>query len=190
MLFVIGCKACPSCFSFKPFDNFYNCKNASDKKLTECIKCNKRKRQFYRENNREKERIRNRKYGKENSNIVQDRVKRWRKNNPAKLQALRRFRETRKLQACPPWAQTQAIRKEMVAHYLHAEWLELVTGESFQVDHIIPLRSDFVCGLHVPANLMVLSAKDNQSKNAYWWPGQLDCQKGRGSSHQWWRDLQ
>jgi hypothetical protein len=187
---MFGCKACYSCFTFKAFSEFYNSKQSSDKKYNQCKKCNKEKGHFYREGNRERERIRNRKYGQENSNIVKDRVKRWRKDNPGKERALKKMRETKKLQACPPWAQTRAIRKEMVAHYLHAEWLELVTGESFQVDHIVPLRSDFVCGLHVPANLMVLSAKDNQSKNAYWWPEQLDCQKGRGSSHQWWRDLQ
>lgn len=187
---MVGCKACHSCFSFKSFDSFYNCKNASDKKLSECITCNKKRGQSHRENNRERNRTRSRGYAKVNAQTIRNRVKKWRKDNPGKKRALERIRETRKLQACPPWAQTQANRKEMLAHYLHAEWLELVTGESFQVDHIVPLLSDFVCGLHVPANLMVLSAKDNQSKSAYWWPGQLDCQKGKGASHQWWRDLQ
>jgi hypothetical protein len=184
-----GCKACYSCLRFKPFEEFYNCKNSYDKKLNQCKECNINKGQSYRESNREKERVRNRKYGRQNAQVVHARVNKWRKNNPGKERAKNRLRDARKLQASPPWAQTQLMRKEMLAHYLHAEWLASVTGEVFHVDHIIPLQSDFVCGLHVPANLMVLSAEDNHSKNACWWPGQLDCQKGRGSSHAWWREL-
>ena len=184
-----GCKACYSCLRFKAFDDFYNCKNSYDKKLNQCKECNINKGQSYREGNREKERIRNREYGRQNAHVVRARVGRWRKENPGRERAKNRMREIQKINACPPWARLGTVRKEILAHYLHAEWLESVTEEKMHVDHIVPLCSDFVCGLHVPANLMVLSAKDNQSKNGYWWPEQLDCQKGRGNSHPWWREL-
>jgi len=185
-----GCKACHSCLRFKPFEEFYNCKNSYDKKLNQCKKCNIDKGQSYRESNREKERVRNREYGRQNAQVVRSRVAKWRKNNPGKARAIGRLREARNLQACPLWAEHPECKKEILSHYLHAEWLESVTGEVFHVDHIVPLQNDFVCGLHVPWNLMVLSADDNQSKNGYWWPEQLDCQKGRGSSHAWWRELE
>ena len=184
-----GVKACQTCKTFKAFSEFYNEIKRPDGRMNQCIVCNKASRNAYREANREKERIRNREYGKRCAETVKARVKRWRKENPGKERAKSRLREAQKLNACPPWARKGDIKKEMQTHYLHAEWLEQVTSQSFHVDHIVPLQNDFVCGLHVPANLMVLEASQNISKNAYWWPGQLPCQRGQGRSHAWWREL-
>jgi hypothetical protein len=182
-------KRCVTCGVIKFLDNFYNEKKNADGRMRQCIECNKAERAIYRQNNREKERIRSRLYGGENKELVKNRVKRWRKNNPGKNRALRRMREVQRIYACPPWAQKGLIREQILAHYLHAEWLESVTEEKMHVDHIVPLCSDFVCGLHVPANLIVLTAEDNMRKNAYWWPEQLPCQTGQGKSHEWWNNL-
>lgn len=71
-----------------------------------------------------------------------------------------RLRQTRKMQATPSWADLTAIK----AVYRQAVALRKATGEAWHVDHDIPLKHPLVCGLHVPANLRVIPARENQSK--------------------------
>lgn len=57
------------------------------------------------------------------------------------------------LQATPIWSDTQAI----LGIYASCP-------NGYHVDHIYPLQSDWVCGLHVPTNLRCIPAKDNLVK--------------------------
>lgn len=73
------------------------------------------------------------------------------------------MRRTRKIRATPPWL-TAADLAEIQRHYFLADLLTKTTGLKWHVDHQIPLRGRGVCGLHVPWNLQVLTAKENIKK--------------------------
>lgn len=68
--------------------------------------------------------------------------------------------------AAPKWAN----RFFMQEAYDLARRRTKATGIRWHVDHIVPLLSPLVCGLHVEHNLQVIPAAQNISKNNRWWP--------------------
>jgi 5-methylcytosine-specific restriction endonuclease McrA len=84
--------------------------------------------------------------------------------NPELYKALTSVRKRRHRNATPKWLNAEqklAIRKL----YLQAMELTRLTGERYVVDHIVPLISDEVCGLHVPWNLRVITQEENLRKS-------------------------
>lgn len=154
-----------------------------------CSECKRISKNKYRSENIERLRKQDREYARLNADKRKENSKRWTNLNPHKRLAISSLRRATERQAVPPWL-TEEDRREIEKIYALSQWMTSAAGENFHVDHIYPLTSDFMCGLHVPSNLVVLSASDNARKSNTWWPGQLDCQKGRGVSHDWWRDLQ
>jgi len=86
--------------------------------------------------------------------------------NKDKVCALTAARNARKLLATPLWVNHCAIRDV----YSEAERLTTRTGIAHQVDHIVPLRSPLVCGLHWEGNLQIISAVENRKKSNRYWP--------------------
>ena len=86
------------------------------------------------------------------------------KENPELYKALTSVRKRRHRDATPRWitAEQKLAMREM---YLQAQKITKITGERYVVDHIIPLISPEVCGLHVPWNLRVITQDENLKKS-------------------------
>lgn len=99
-----------------------------------------------------------------------DRVKRtgalWRNANRQLMRQRYAQRRALKHQSTPTWANSDKIAE----FYATADGLGMHTGDWYEVDHIVPLKSKIVCGLHCEANLQVLERRENRSKSNRYWP--------------------
>lgn len=125
------------------------------------------------EQNSERKKESKRRWVEQNSERQKERSRLWEKQNPDKRAAISAKRRAAKKQAVAPWADMDAIKQI----YAKAAELTKSTGIRHEVDHIYPLQSEYMCGLHVETNLQILTKTENTSKNNRTWPGQLDCQK-------------
>lgn len=107
-------------------------------------------------------------------------IKSWRAANPKKCKAYTKEynlanrgkrnarvveRKAGKLQATPGWANKFFIDEI----YDLAQLRTKATGFKWEVDHIVPLKSKLVCGLHCEQNLAVITRKDNITKGNWVW---------------------
>lgn len=84
--------------------------------------------------------------------------------NPELYKALTSNRRRRHRSATPKWVgvdEKKAIRQM----YLEAQRLTKLTGERYVVDHVYPLISDQVCGLHTIKNLRLMTQEENLKKS-------------------------
>ena len=88
----------------------------------------------------------------------------YKAQNPELYKAFVSVRRRRHKNATPKWI-TPEQKLAMRQLYLHAQALTKMTGERYVVDHIIPLISPDVCGLHVPWNLRVITQEENLKKS-------------------------
>lgn len=75
-------------------------------------------------------------------------------------------RKRAKASATPSWANIELIREI----YRLCQEITSETGLQHHVDHLVPLKSDFVCGLHVEHNLRIVPATENLRKHNRTWP--------------------
>jgi 5-methylcytosine-specific restriction endonuclease McrA len=90
--------------------------------------------------------------------------KAWKAANPDWIAASNKSRRRKHRVATPKWL-THKQKLEMRELYRIARTMTKTTGEQYVVDHIIPLRGESVCGLHVPWNLRVVTQVENLRKS-------------------------
>lgn len=183
-------KFCYKCNQNKPLDAFCKNKSKKDGLSTECKPCKKTQdKQYYAKNadsvkatvskyraenpekvsqvkkdwylvNKPKTRASARKWKEANKEKHYESLKRYRKNHPSKRNFLTAKYRSAKLDATPPWFEKDQIR---IVYKKAKEW-------GFAVDHIVPLKSETVCGLHCWANLQLLDPMLNSKKGNKHWP--------------------
>lgn len=145
-------KRCNTCRDLKFLSEFDVASKEKDGFQYFCKKCNRGWARGYRSHNAGKE--------KERHAVYQ-------KNNREKDNAKSAKHRAGKLRATPSWANLYKIKA------VYAECLSLTkkTGVKHHVDHIVPLRSKVICGLHVENNLQILTWKENLTKSNKFTPG-------------------
>ena len=117
----------------------------------------------YSEKNKEKEATRLKEYTENNREKVRLAKQKWRKANQAHQNALLAKYRATKLKATPIWLSDEQ-HTDIKELYLMAKDLEKIFPWKQEIDHIIPLQGNKVCGLHVPWNLQILSSQANRKK--------------------------
>lgn len=88
----------------------------------------------------------------------------WVRNNRAICNFnLAKYRAA-KFQATPKWLSKQQL-KEIEQYYIDAAYIQRLMQTPMEVDHILPLQGKEVKGLHVPWNLQILTAEENERKS-------------------------
>jgi hypothetical protein len=141
------------------------CQKNKDWRERNSEKVKEKFKQYY-QSNLEKERARTRKKYQDNIEAYKLSNKLWRERNADNERFRTAKRHAAKLQATPLWSDLNAIKQI----YKEADRISKETGIKHEVDHIVPLQSNLVCGLHVPANLQILTKPENISKGNRHWP--------------------
>lgn len=164
-------KTCNWCNETKDYSSFTKHKGSKDGHVNQCKSClaakakrlrakdldkfreveRKSKAKNY-EKNRGRQLAYKKLYYQENREVINRRQKKY-----------SLLRHHRLKQATPPWISDAHI-KEIEDIYWLRDDLRVVTGEVYEVDHIVPLQGNNVCGLHVPWNLQILSQSENRAK--------------------------
>lgn len=138
----------------------------------------------WRERNRKKWRSYMKEYREKNRERISAQRKQYRKENKEKLQEYNRWHMENFYEVHIRKNNKRRAVKKQAYYPMDDDLLELVENEAadkrarmeeifgipFHIDHIVPLTSDYVCGLHCPFNLQVIPAEENINKGNYWWP--------------------
>jgi len=163
------------------------------KELSRCPDCHKEARKRWQQNNLDKKNLANSQWSAKNKKKQAEQIKRWHEKNPDKRKEYCKRWNDKNVEKRKQWQKTnvnkiksysarrRALKQQAIASWANFKEIEKIyeaCPSGFHVDHIYPINSDYMCGLHVETNLQILTAEENFKKSNRVWPGQLDCQKG------------
>lgn len=117
----------------------------------------------YYESNKEYISERNKKFYQENRQRILEEKRRWAEENRETVSARNSYnRAKRSLRFVGEFDEINEIYRECA--------LRRRDGEDVHVDHIVPLQGKLASGLHIPANLAIIPAKENHAKYSSFTP--------------------
>lgn len=190
-------KVCRCCEKDLPVTEFCKNKPAKDGLNCYCRGCAKLRYAEHYKKNVEAMRARSAEYRKQNPEAVKQKLKEWQERNATHTAEYRKrnkekmylngkryrernidkvrsgYAERRAAMQSPAWADKEAIRQ----FYAEAAMLSRERNVPHEVDHIVPLRSPIVCGLHCEFNLRVVTMEENRKKSNLFWPDMPSSKK-------------
>lgn len=165
---VFELKTCTKCGEEKPRSEFNKRQDAKDGLRGYCRTCHVANSTAWVAANGERfnERIRNDRAVNPEKYRARERKSQAREYYRQRQKIRTNLRRKRLRQATPTWVDQESIR----GVYEAAASLTRGFGVDYHVDHIVPLRSKLVCGLHVRDNLRVVLAEVNLRKSNRRWP--------------------
>lgn len=153
-------KRCYKCLDYLPLSLFSKYKASKDGYKTNCKLCIK----VYRDKNIQHITDRDKNYRDSNREKISLYNAQYRLDYPERIAAKDANRRSKKIKACPIWL-TKEDMQLIKDEYKKCREITKVTGVKHHVDHVIPLNSKIVCGLHVPWNLQILTEVENLLKS-------------------------
>lgn len=152
---------CKTCSEVLPTDNFLFRKGGLGKLYSVCRKCRAKRSEVERDaiQSCPLRSLRKKTYAAD-----------YTRRNSAAANVKSTKRRVRKMTCTPNWTDTEYEALFLIEIYSLAALRESCTGFKWHVDHVVPLTSDRVCGLHCSDNLQLLPALENLSKGNYYWP--------------------
>ena len=128
----------------------------------DCKECQSKLKKENYQKNKSKFRDKAKSYYDKNKDKHLERTKLWRSENKGVMRYHQRKYQYLKLRAVPTWWESE---KELIAKVY-----EMAGILGMHVDHIVPINSKLVCGLHCWHNLQLLTPSENRSKSNVYWP--------------------
>jgi hypothetical protein len=168
-------RICTLCKVEKPLEDFSKEKTCAEGRRHQCKECRKdrckawraansdRAKQYHRDKYQERAsyiKAWNKRDNEANPEKASQRYKTYKDVNRPKIYANNAKRRADRVRATPSWANLKYIE----LFYKLAKEEAFRTGREVQVDHIVPLNSPIVCGLHCEDNLQLLFKEDNIRK--------------------------
>lgn len=153
-------KRCGSCKEELDLSMFGRDKRTKDGLVYRCKPCDRIATAKWREANREAHNQMSRDWAAKNKERHAENSARYNKEHRGRRTASEGLRRANKNQATPSWFDKSEVE----------EIYSIAKERNLTVDHIVPLVSKFVCGLHVQDNLRCISNKLNAHKGNRYWP--------------------